>query len=159
MRLPPKKLANMAKRLVLDTNVVLDWLVFGDHAVDVLVGALAAGVVNLVSHDAAVEELRRVLGYSVLKLNEARQQSILAEYRSWIGCQGLPFSFGEQNLLLPSGFPRCRDPDDQLFLALAYHARATLLSRDRAILTMSKRLGKFGVQVIDISQLAGWLHT
>ena len=51
--------------------------------------------------------------------------------------------------LLPADFPRCRDADDQHFLALAYHAKADgLLTKDRELLRLKKRAARFGVTIV-----------
>jgi predicted nucleic acid-binding protein len=61
----------------------------------------------------------------------------------------MPEGFSRETLLLPSNFPRCRDGDDQPFLALAYHARAEgLLTKDKAILKLRKKVRKFGVSIL-----------
>ena len=52
-----------------------------------------------------------------------------------------------------AGLPRCEDPDDQKFLELAWHARAShLLTRDKALLKLAHRLeesGRFAVLAPD----------
>jgi predicted nucleic acid-binding protein len=66
----------------------------------------------------------------------------------------MPPEFSRDNLLLPAGFPRCRDRDDDHFLALAYHVKAdALVTRDKQILALARRAAKFGVQVLDIRRL------
>lgn len=41
----------------------------------------------------------------------------------------------------------CKDPDDQQFIDLAVAHQAVLLSKDKAVLVMRKRLLKLGVAV------------
>ena len=41
----------------------------------------------------------------------------------------------------------CSDPDDQVFIDLAVAHRARLVSKDRAVLAMRKRLAALGVAV------------
>jgi predicted nucleic acid-binding protein len=41
---------------------------------------------------------------------------------------------------------RCSDPDDQKFIDLAVARQALLLSKDRAVLSMTKRLTAWSVQ-------------
>lgn len=134
--------------LVLDTNVVLDWLVFRDVAVETLQNAVKQRRVTIVTHIAAIEELRRVLAYPQCKLGAADQEALLNRYRMVSFEAPLPTGFSLGNLLLPEGFPRCRDADDQHFLALAYHAKADgLLTKDRQLLRLRKRVARFGVTV------------
>ena len=47
----------------------------------------------------------------------------------------------------PKAGVTCADPDDQKFIDLAVVHRATLLSKDRAVLCMAKRLHAQGVRV------------
>src|SRR5688572_3720390 len=108
--------------LVLDTNVVLDWLVFRDAVVQGLQQAVEQRRVTIVTHAAAIDELRRVLAYPQCKLATEAQAELLSRYRMATHEATLPTGFALDNLLLPAGFPNCRDADDQHFLALAYHA-------------------------------------
>lgn len=142
-------------RLVLDTNAVLDWLVFGDANMAALRLALADGCVRIITHDHAIDELRRVLAYPQCKLQPAAQQEVLQQYQSQTSIAALPEGFAVTNLLLPTGFPSCRDPDDQPFIALAYHARAdALVTKDKDILRLRKRVARFGVTILEPVQLA-----
>jgi putative PIN family toxin of toxin-antitoxin system len=134
--------------LVLDTNVVLDWLVFRDSAVERLKDAVEQRRVTIITHAAAMDELRRVLAYPQCKLSAPDREGLLNRYRMMSREVELPTGFSLDNLLLPAGFPSCRDADDQHFLALAYHAKATsLLTKDRDLLRLRKRVARFGVTV------------
>src|SRR5687768_845806 len=99
--------------LVLDTNVVLDWLVFHDSAMESLRDAVAQRRVLVITHLAAIDELRRVLAYPQCKLCEADQEQLLNRYCVLTHQASMPPAFALGNLLLPEGFPRCRDTDDQ----------------------------------------------
>ena len=67
----------------------------------------------------------------------------------------LPDGFSLQNLMLPRGFPRCRDRDDQHFLALAHHSKAdALVSKDKDLLKLKRRAAKFGVRILSLPDLA-----
>jgi putative PIN family toxin of toxin-antitoxin system len=134
--------------LVLDTNVVLDWLVFRDAGVERLQAAVEQRRVTIVTHAAAIDELYRVLAYPRCKLAAADQEALLSRYRMATREAALPTDFSLANLLLPAGFPSCRDADDQHFLALAYHAKADgLLTKDRQLLRLRKRAARFGVAI------------
>jgi putative PIN family toxin of toxin-antitoxin system len=135
--------------LVLDTNVVLDWFVFRDAAIQNLQCAVEQRRVAIVTHAAAIDELRRVLAYPRCKLAAEAQEELLNRYRMACHEATLPMGFALGNLLLPEGFPRCRDADDQHFLALAYHAKAHgLLTKDRELLRLRKRAARFGVTIV-----------
>lgn len=134
--------------LVLDTNVVLDWLVFRDSTVEGLRTAVEQRRITIITHAAAIEELRRVLAYPQCKLSAVDQEALLNRYRTSCHEPALPTGFTLENLLLPAGFPSCRDADDQHFLALAYHAKADgLLTKDRQVLKLRKRAARFGVTI------------
>ncbi len=103
-------------KLVLDTNVVIDWLVFDDPFLAAFRQSVLEARVTIVTHEPALAELRRVLGYPELRLTAERQASVLARYEAQTEMLA---AFTEP---LPERFPECRDPDDDPFLALAWHA-------------------------------------
>ena len=140
--------------LILDTNVVIDWLVFDDVYMRPLRDAVAQRLVAVLTSPPATAELQRVLGYPILKLDPARQADIFSRYAAAATPAVLPDNFSLSNLQLPPQFPLCRDADDQHFLALAWHSRATLLAtRDKALLKLRKRAARFGVTIVDVPAL------
>lgn len=135
-------------RLVLDTNVVLDCFVFRDPALQALVTAIEGGVVGILVHEHALDELRRVLAYPQCRLDDGTRQLVFDHYLAIAIQPPMPQGFNREALLLPSGFPRCRDRDDEPFLALAYHARADgLVTRDKAVLRLRRKARRFGVAI------------
>jgi putative PIN family toxin of toxin-antitoxin system len=137
-------------RLVLDTNVVLDWLLFQDAALDPLRLAVLEGRVSLVSLAHGMDELHRVLQYPKFGLEPIRQQEVLTQYAR----ASAPLPELTRDNVLPAGFPRCRDSDDDPFVALAYFARAdALVSKDKQVLRLRKKAAKFGVVVLTPVQL------
>jgi uncharacterized protein len=136
-------------RLVLDTNVVLDCLVFRDPASCALMTALEARRVQALVHALTVDELQRVLAYPQCRLDAAEQKQVLDRYLGLGTMAAMPEGFSRETLLLPTGFPRCRDRDDEPFLALAYHARAEgLVTKDKIILKLRKKVRKFDVSIL-----------
>jgi putative PIN family toxin of toxin-antitoxin system len=128
--------------LVIDTNIVLDLWVFEDPAQAPLADALAAGRVEWIATAAMRDELARVLGYPLI----ARRLHAQARH----GAEVLAaFDARTRHIdTLPARAPCvCSDPDDQGFIDLAVAHRATLLSKDRAVLAMRKRLAAHGVTV------------
>jgi predicted nucleic acid-binding protein len=130
-------------RVVLDTNVVLDWLLFDDAGTRALAAALAGGRLRWV----ATAAMRDELGHVVARDTLARWQPDLpALWSHWERhCIELPAA-------PPAGAPlgrfRCSDPDDQKFIDLAVSAGAgLLLSRDRAVLKLARVLAPLGVRV------------
>jgi uncharacterized protein len=143
-----------ALKLVLDTNVVLDWLVFEDGDVDTLRRGIEERRIAVITYELALAELRRVLGYPQLKLDHAKQTTVFETYRATASIAAVPQGYSPTQLMLPAGFPRCRDPDDDHFLALTHHAAAdALVSKDKAVLKLRKRARKFGVTILDVRQL------
>ncbi len=126
-------------RVVLDTQVWLDWLVFDDPSVGSLREAQAAGRIEIVIDEACEAELVRVLGYDLGKftLEPDEQTHCVARARSV--ARRVPA--GEAGEL-----PRCRDPDDQKFLELAASAGARILvSKDQALLALAPRVKGFRI--------------
>jgi putative PIN family toxin of toxin-antitoxin system len=127
---------------VLDTNVVLDWLVFDDARVAPLVRAVTAG--DLVWHATLGmrDELVRVLRRPVLQRWRPDLGRVLCTYdahvRPWVGPTPAAAST-----------PRCRDADDQMFMDLAVAAGARwLVSHDRALLALAGRARALGLAVV-----------
>jgi putative PIN family toxin of toxin-antitoxin system len=127
-----------ALRAVLDTNVTLDLLHFQDPAVAAIDAAVRAGRLAVMTSAACTEELRRVLAYPEFGLDEAGRATLLARYRALARMSEMP---GSQ----PPRLPRCADADDQKFLDLAWHCGAALLvSKDKAILRLARRMARAG---------------
>ncbi len=134
--------------LVLDTNVVLDWLVFRDPGCDALSQALTEGLAQWVATPAMRDELGRVLARGSLDAWKSDTPSLWAHWDRWASIvQPPPQS--------PPGFPRCTDPDDQKFIDLAIHLGASaLLSRDRAVLRCARATRTFGLTILTPSAWA-----
>lgn len=142
-------------RLVLDTNIVLDCLVFRDSATRELIAAIEARRVQVLVHQYALDELKRVLAYPQCRLAATEQQQVLERYLTTVTAASMPDEFSRNNLLLPPGFPRCRDRDDEPFLALAYHARADgLITKDKAVLKLRRKARRFGVAILTPADLS-----
>lgn len=136
-------------KLVLDTNVVLDWLVFKRASMQML----HEERITVVTSAAALDELQRVLTYPQLKLDEARRKEVLDAYQARATPGAVPDGFARDNLHVPPEFPRCKDRSDEHFLALVYHAGAdALVSKDKAVLKLRKRARKLGLKILDVPQ-------
>jgi putative PIN family toxin of toxin-antitoxin system len=141
-------------KLVFDTNIVLDWLVFDDPALTLLSRQLQENRITLLTDAMAIQELQRVLNYPALGLNPQQQTEVLSTYQQQTLQPALPMGYSALQLQLPPAFPICSDADDQPFLALAFHSQAdALVSRDQALLRLKKPAAKHGVSIIDIDQL------
>ena len=126
--------------VVIDTNIVLDLLVFRDAASASLKIALEAGELDWLATPPMRDELARVLTYPqiVPRLNFYRltAEDVLAAF--------------DQHMqivhIAPKSPVTCSDPDDQKFIDLAVAHQALLLSKDQHILSMRKRLLAHGVR-------------
>lgn len=132
-------------RAVLDTNVVLDILVFNEpsHAAQIapLRQALRARRLQWLATAAMRSELERVLSYPKLAPRVAfygcTVSSVLGDFDE-LACIEQP--------AVRIAFT-CKDADDQIFADLAVAKRAHLISKDDALLSMKKRLATLGTQV------------
>lgn len=133
--------------VVLDTNAALDWLVFRDPSAAAFGAAIAAGRLRWLASAAMRREFEQVLGRPALA---AWQPDAVAATEAW---ERLAVLAGAEP---PPGPLHCSDPDDQVFIDLALHARAGwLLTRDRALLALAKRARPWGLA---IQTPASWLE-
>jgi uncharacterized protein len=125
--------------LVLDTNVVLDWVAFRDPRVQPIVDAIERGVLRAATTGACLQELRRALGYAQVKLDVVAQALAFERYAARAVVFDIPRPGEAMDL------PLCEDPDDQKFLELAWHAHASyLVTRDQALLKLARRVAESG---------------
>jgi len=135
-------------RLVLDTNVWLDWLVFADPGIKPLQAMVASGDAGIVINADCEAELLRVLGYPLQKWTlDAVQQSACIER-----CRAVAHKV-ETSCDIP--LPRCADPDDQKFLELSAGACAHyLLSRDQALLALARHRPSLPFHIVTPEEFA-----
>ena len=125
--------------LVLDTNIVLDVFVFADDAAKPVRSALEAGGLRWLATQAMRDELERVLAYAQIVPK-------LAYYELAAGDVLAAFDRHSERVDVAAKAPvTCKDPDDQKFIDLAVAHGATLLSKDRAVLALKKRLERLAV--------------
>lgn len=130
--------------IVLDTNVVLDWLVFRDPSCSVLAQAIESGSVRWLASDALRDEWDDVLGRGVGVL---RQPDLAAIDEKWLRHATLQVLAGGSHAGIRRPC-RCSDPDDQKFIDLALqHGARWLLSRDRAVLKLAREAGRSGLHI------------
>ena len=132
-----------AKRIVLDTNIWLDWLVFNDLSLLHLKKTVSEGQAQIFIDSACEAELERVLAYDLANhtLDAAAQATCLAECRRIARRIDTPAPEAERKLLA-----RCVDPDDQKFLELALAANAdALITKDHKLLELARRTKSFRI--------------
>jgi len=131
-------------RLVLDTNVWLDWLAFDDPSVAPIKAAVAEGRAEVFIDSECEAELERALGYDLgrkFTLHATAQAACLAECRRVARRIATPAPEAERALL-----PACRDRDDQKFMEAALAAGAHfLVTKDRRLLDLAERTVRFGI--------------
>jgi putative PIN family toxin of toxin-antitoxin system len=127
-------------RVILDTNVWLDWLVFDDPSIAPIKSAVAANRAEVFIDAACEAELERALGYDLGK-RTVDVAACIAECRRVARRIDSPVPEAERARL-----PVCRDPDDQKFLEAALAARAGfLVTKDRALLELTRRETPFRI--------------
>ena len=127
--------------IVLDTNILLDLFVFADPLAAPLRQQLDAGALDWIVTPPMREELDRVLAYPQIVPRMAYYQR---SHEQVLAC----FDAGARLVApAPKAAVTCKDADDQKFIDLAVAHRAQLLSKDRAVLCMQKRLLSWGVRV------------
>lgn len=130
----------MKPHLVLDTNVILDLLVFKDPSTEPLRLLLDAQQVDAVRTLASMAELIDVIGRPTFKLSPEEQETIR---EAWESSSRLL----EDAAIEPAPFT-CRDPDDQVFLDMAYSIRpALLLSKDLRVLELCAIAKRHSVEI------------
>lgn len=121
--------------VVLDTNVLLDVFVFNDFRAIHLKEALISGKVTALATPKTIEELSDVISRPLFALDESAQENILLQWSS------LARILSDETLQASPW--KCRDPDDQVFLDLAYTSKpCTLISKDNEVLVFSSRASK-----------------
>ena len=125
--------------IVLDTNIVLDVFVFNDAAAQTLRAGLTDGTLTWLATAPMRVELARVLAYPQIVPRLAFYQLSAADVLA---------SFDRHARLVdvaPKASVTCSDTDDQCFIDLAVAHKARLLSKDKAVISMTKRLLVHGV--------------
>ena len=118
-------------RVVADTNVAVSALVFRGGRMAWLRDAWEAKWVTPVVSGDTLAEFVRVLTYPKFKLTEQDAKTIVAHYMD------------HAEAVARVGSPRippCRDPDDRMFLRLAYSAKVhALVTGDKDLLSVADR--------------------
>lgn len=130
-----------SQTVVLDTNIVLDLFVFADQAARPLRSRLEGAELRWLATAAMRDELERVLAYPQIVARLAFYRLAAADV---LGI----FDRHSVRIDVPAKAPvTCKDPDDQKFVDLAVANRAILLSKDLAVLALTKRLERLAVHV------------
>lgn len=130
---------NPVDRAVLDTQVVLDWLVFRDPASLPIGCAVTAGSLHWLASQPMLAEIEHVLDRGVGAARLPHRAAIRD------ACS----RFALRAEVAPNSTLRCTDPDDQMFIDLALAAGVRwLFTRDNALLRLAPRARDRGVNVV-----------
>jgi predicted nucleic acid-binding protein len=126
--------------VVLDTNILLDVLVFDDQRAHPLRVALTHSLVDAVATQKTIDEFIDVIGRVQFALNAEQQFEIISQWKSWARI------IDDAEVFLAPW--KCKDRDDQIFINLAYTLRpSTLLSKDKQVLKIAKRAIKENIVI------------
>ena len=125
-------------RVVLDTNVLLDWRVFKDPLVEPVARAIGEGRVVWVATQRMLREWHLVWPRPVFARWQPDPEVAKAAFEPATLCEEAP-----------RGPLRCKDPDDQMFIDLSLHLGARwLLTKDAALLKLARRARALGCEVL-----------
>jgi len=135
----------ISPRIVLDSNVWIDILVFDDPATRPIRDALARGALQAAIDPRCLAELEHVLDYPQFVARAVDKAAALAAVARLATAVPLQEAAGAVAL------PKCKDRDDQKFLELAFAVKAEwLVSKDRALLKLAKRMARdFGIRIAE----------
>jgi predicted nucleic acid-binding protein len=125
--------------IVLDTNIVLDWLLFTDHRVKPLADAVEAGRLRWAACQRMRDEFEHTLGRPALARWQPDGAHLLARFDAYALMMAPP----------PAARAlRCTDANDQVFIDLAVSAKASwLISHDRAVLRLRRPAASIGIRI------------
>ena len=126
---------SLVRRAVIDTNVVVSAFVFRAGTLAWLREAIVDGaLIPLVSNE-TLAEMVRVLAYPRFGLSPEDRESIIVHYMEHAEAIKQPRTRAR--------LPRCRDPHDEMFIRLAYAAKADAVvtgDGDLLVLALESRI-------------------
>lgn len=139
----------MTPNLVLDTNAVLDWLVFDNPASQRITHAIVSNEVRWIVNAAVLDELADVLARGVV---DRWQPDVPRIWRTW---ERHATSVAQSPQGSPQRRPQCTDTDDQKFIDLALDNGARwLITRDKAVLKLARRTQSLGLAIVTPERFA-----
>jgi putative PIN family toxin of toxin-antitoxin system len=126
--------------VVFDTNALLDLFVFNDFRAIHLKQALLERKIDAIATPRTLEEFADVISRPLFSLEAVNQEKLLQQWTS------LARILDDKNIVQSPW--KCQDPDDQIFLDLAYTARpCILISKDNEVLRFCNQALKEDVLV------------
>jgi putative PIN family toxin of toxin-antitoxin system len=130
-----------AVKLVLDTNIVLDLFVFRDERVAPLHEQLTRKEVAWLATSVMRDELAAVLGYAQIDARLRAAALLPGQVLDAFDAHAIVVG------VAPAAQVICRDCDDQKFIDLAVAHGARLISKDKQVLALRRKLAAWGVAV------------
>ena len=128
------------RRLILDTNILLDIFVFQDIKTQDLKQAMNDRQIAVFASQKTIAELADVIARPLFGLEPQQQNEILEQWQS--------ISEFQDDASLPQAPWTCADADDQIFLDLAFHLKpAILVSKDNELLKLASRAAKENILI------------
>lgn len=128
------------RRLILDTNILLDIFVFQDIKTQGLKQAMNDRQIAVFASQKTIAELADVIARPLFGLEPQQQNEILEQWQS--------ISKFQDDASLPQAPWTCADADDQIFLDLAFQLKpAILISKDNALLKLANRAAKENILI------------
>ena len=128
------------KTVIFDTNVLLDIFVFNDFRAIHIKASLVDRQLKALATPKTIEEFADVISRPLFSLGQSTQEQILSAWRN--------LATIIQDETLTSAPWQCQDPDDQVFLNLAYTSKpCLLLSKDNELLKLTKKAALEGVVI------------
>ena len=120
---------------VFDTNVLLDLFIFNDFRALHLKQALIEGKIEALATQKTLEEFADVISRPLFSLDDDQQIQVCSQWRD------LAKVMDDLGLIKAPWI--CQDPDDQVFLDLAFTAKpCTLISKDNEVLRLANTAAK-----------------
>ena len=128
-------------KVVLDTNIWLDLLLFKDINLNYIINAIHQKHLQVYACQKMYDELARVLHYPQFSKYNHDINQCLEQFNNYVIYLATP-----PNLAIPV---KCKDIDDQVFLDFCglYNINF-LISKDKQVLKLAKNMRKLGVKVI-----------
>ena len=126
---------------VIDTQLLLDWLVFADPAAQGWARRIDAGEFIWIACPAMRREFAHMAAHPRFAPWQVDSERALSIFDRHAVCRDDPAA---THPLL-----RCRDGDDQVFVDLALqHGARWLFTRDKALLALARRARRLGLEIL-----------
>jgi putative PIN family toxin of toxin-antitoxin system len=126
---------------VIDTQVLLDWMVFADARVTRWVGAVTGGELTWIACPVMRSEFAHMVAHPRFSRWQPQSEQALSVFDR--------LAVMRQDPTASCPHLRCRDRDDQVFIDLAVAHRARwLLTRDKALLALARRARPLGLEIL-----------